>query len=132
MAELTDEDIAAANERGRIEFETQPHAARAHYDRHAGLMTLELYNGAAYSFSPRDLQGLAEASDDQLAAFELSGFGYGLHWDELDVDFTVPGLLAGGFGNSRFMAARRARLGAIYDNLLQAGSDAAWDAQAAK
>ena len=29
---------------------------------------------------------------------------YGLHWEKLDADFTVPGLLAGIFGTKRYMA----------------------------
>lgn len=32
------------------------------------------------------------------------GEGYGLHWESLDVDFTVPGLLAGMFGTQSWMA----------------------------
>ena len=130
MAEPTDAEIEAANERGRIEFATRPHAASAIYDRQTGLMTLELYNGCAFSFRPRDLQGLAEATDDQLEAVELGPTGYGLHWEALDADFTVPGLLAGRFGSARFMKASVARLNTIYDRLLQPDHD--WPAQAAE
>jgi hypothetical protein len=37
---------------------------------------------------------------------ELSPAGFGLHWEELDLDFTVAGLLAGRFGTDRYMRER--------------------------
>ncbi|WP_375380489.1 DUF2442 domain-containing protein [uncultured Sphingomonas sp.] len=132
MADLTDEDIEAASERGRIEFETKPHAARARYDRRTGMMTLVLHNGCSFMFPPRELQGMSGASDDDLEAFELSGVGFGLHWEALDTDFTVPGLLSGEFGTNRFMATRRARLRSIYEQLVQSASGTDQDVQAAE
>ena len=48
------------------------------------------------------LQDLRDATDDDLAEVELLG-SYGLHWEKLDVDFTIPGLMAGIFGTARFM-----------------------------
>lgn len=103
MAELTDEDYEAACERGRRVFETEPHAKAARYDRKSQRMILELTNGATFAFSPNLLQGLGDATPDQLEAFEISGQGYGLHWDGLDVDYSVGGLLAGRFGTSAYM-----------------------------
>ena len=38
---------------------------------------------------------LAEATADQLKGCIISGGGIGLHWEELDEDISVPGLLAG-------------------------------------
>ena len=109
MASLTDAQINAANECGRIVHETQPHARTARYDRASGQIVIELTNGAVYSVPARHLQGLAEATDDQIAQVAV-GSGYGLHWDELDVDFTVGGLLAGRFGNNSHMTELRKRL----------------------
>lgn len=37
---------------------------------------------------------------------EILGAGYGLHWETLDADFTVGGLLAGVFGTKAYMARR--------------------------
>lgn len=109
MASLTDAQIDAANERGRIVHETQPHARTARYDRASGQIVIELTNGAVYSVPARHLQGLAEATDDQIAQVAI-GSGYGLHWDELDADFTVGGLLAGRFGTEQYMKAFRERM----------------------
>ena len=47
--------------------------------------------------------------DDQIAALHI-GSGYGLHWDDLDADFTIGGLLAGRFGTASYMEAFRERL----------------------
>ncbi len=38
---------------------------------------------------------LHKASAEQLAVYEISGGGIGLHWPELDEDLSVAGLLAG-------------------------------------
>jgi hypothetical protein len=132
MDDISDAELEAANERGREEFVTKPHARSAQFDRAAGLMTLELFNGCFFTFPPRELQGLQAATDEEIEAFELSAFGYGLHWEALDADFSVPGLLAGKFGSDRFMAERRARLGAIYDQRLAERFGPSWNAEAAE
>lgn len=109
MASLSDAEIDAANARGRIVSETEPHARAASYDRATGRLIIELTNGAVYSVPARYLQGLGEATDDQIARIDVDS-GYGLHWDELDADFTVGGLLAGRFGTAKHMAELRKRL----------------------
>ena len=38
---------------------------------------------------------LLKASPEQRNRYEISGGGTGLHWDALDEDISVPGLLAG-------------------------------------
>jgi general stress protein YciG len=57
-----------------------------------------------FAFPPAIAQGLRDATPEQLAAVELEGNGYALHWEELDADFTVPGLLAGRLGSKRWMS----------------------------
>ncbi len=46
---------------------------------------------APLAFFPR----LLKATPAQRNKFELSGGGVGIHWDELDEDISVPGLLLG-------------------------------------
>lgn len=125
MAELSDEDYEAACERGRVEFKTQPHAARARYDRATGMLVPELYSGCVFSVPARELQGLEAASDDELAAVELLGVGAGVHWESRDADFSVEGLMAGRFGTAQSMAPRRARLRAMLEKTLGDRRDAA-------
>ena len=47
--------------------------------------------GVPLAYFPR----LQKASSEQRGHYEISGGGTGLHWDELDEDISVPGLLAG-------------------------------------
>lgn len=106
MADLTDAAIDAALERGRAAHANEPRAAAVRYDRASGRVIVDLENGCTFAFPPRLAQGLEGASDDQLAAVEILGRGYGLHWEELDVDLSLPGLMAGIFGTKAWMARR--------------------------
>ena len=105
MTELTDAQIDAANEAGRVLRASVPHAASARYDRDADRIIVDLTNGCTFAFPPRLVQGLEDATADQLAKVEI-GSGYGLHWDALDVDLTVHGLMSGVFGTQAYMARR--------------------------
>ncbi|KKB11429.1 hypothetical protein VE25_12720 [Devosia geojensis] len=106
MAELSDEIIDAAIAKGKAAAQNEPRAASVRYDRTSARVVVELTNGATFAFPPKLVEGLGEASDDQLAAVEILGAGYGLHWDELDIDISVPGLMAGIFGTRAYMARR--------------------------
>ncbi|WP_380785273.1 DUF2442 domain-containing protein [Sphingomonas sp. R86521] len=112
MIELTDEEMAIANERGRIEMATKPRARAARYDRAQDRIVVDLVNGSTFSFPPQLLQGFDRATPEQIAEVEVLGVGFGLHWESLDADFTVAGLMAGRFGNARYMAER---FGAAWD-----------------
>lgn len=109
MVEITDDEMEAANERGRIFRETHPHARAARYDAAADRVVVELENGATFAFPPRLVQGLHDASPAEIAEVEVLGAGYGLHWESLDLDYSVPGLMNGIFGTAKWMAARAGR-----------------------
>lgn len=66
-------------------------------------------SGAVFSFPPDIAQGLADASEEDLAAVEITPSGAGLHWEKLDADFSVPGLLSGCFGTRAWMEKLRER-----------------------
>jgi hypothetical protein len=106
MAELTNEQIDAALERGRLAHTTEPRAASVLYDTQRGRVIVELTNGCSFAFPPRLAQGLESATDDQLSKIEILGAGYGLHWEVLAVALSMPGLLAGAFGIRAYMARR--------------------------
>ena len=109
MAELREAAIDAALERGRIAQETEPRALAARYDAKAERIIVDLANGATFAFPPRLAEGLADARPEDLAEVEIFGRGQGLHWEKLDVDFSVPGLVSGIFGTARWMAAQAGR-----------------------
>jgi hypothetical protein len=106
MDHPTDTEIDAAVERGRIARLHEPRAASARYDRATGHVLVELTNGCTFAFPARLAQGLEAATDAELAEIEILGAGYGLHWEALDADLSIPGLLAGLFGTAAFMARR--------------------------
>lgn len=104
MAELTHEEYEAAVERGRIAEATEPRAKSARYDHKSGRMIVELTNGSTFAFPVSLVQHLRDASPQELAEVEVLGRGYGLHWESLNVDFSVPGLMSGIFGTRKYMA----------------------------
>lgn len=106
MAELSDAEIDAALERGRVARSVEPRAVSARYDRSAGRLVVELTNGCVFAFPPRLAQGLENATENQLSQVEILGTGYGLHWEALDADLSIPGLLAGLFGTQAHIARR--------------------------
>ena len=61
----------------------------------------------ATSSNKKHLEAVCESAG--LAQVEILGTGYGLHWDALDADLSIPGLLAGLFGTKAFMARHAGR-----------------------
>jgi len=106
MNDLTDADIDAALTRGKAARSSEPRATTARYDRTRERVVIELINGCTFAFPPRLAQGLGRATNEQLAKVEVLGGGTGLHWETLDVDLSVPDLLAGLFGTKAYMARR--------------------------
>jgi hypothetical protein len=106
MVDLTDDQIDAALARGRDNRGREPRATKAWYAAESKRVFVELDNGCTFGFPPRLAQGLEAATDEELAAVEILGDGYGLHWEALDVDVSVPGLMAGVFGTRSYMARR--------------------------
>ena len=88
----------------RLAGANEPRASAARYDPASGKVTVDLTNGCAFIFPARALQGLESATDAQLAQVQVLGAGIGLHWESLDADFSVPGLLMGRFGTEAWMA----------------------------
>lgn len=85
-------------------MDAEPRAATARYDRQLDRVIVDLTNGCTFAFPPRIAQGLETATADQLAKIEILGVGYGLHWESLNVDLSLPGLMAGRFGSKAYMA----------------------------
>jgi hypothetical protein len=108
---ISERDFEAANQRGAALREASAVVQKARHDRRSGRVVLTLASGLQVAFLPRDVQGLAQALPEQLAAIEISPSGLGLHFPALDADVYVPALLEGFFGTQRWMAAQHGRLG---------------------
>ena len=57
-------------------------------------------------------QGLVGASDTELSDVEVLGSGFGLHWEKLDADLSIPSLVVGLFGSQAWMRELARRGGA--------------------
>lgn len=90
-------------------LETEPRAISARYDRKTGRVTIDLINGCTYVFPSDLVQDLSNASPDELAAIEVDGMGFNLHWPKLDADLYLPALVAGVFGTRDWMNKALAR-----------------------
>jgi hypothetical protein len=95
--------------RGQAAAEAEPRAAAARYDSDACKLVIELRNGATLLIPIDLIEGLAGASPETLSEVEIEGGGYGLHWESLDADFSVPGLVAGVFGTKHWMENLKAQ-----------------------
>lgn len=83
---------------------TEPRAVAVYYDAVNHLIVIRLKSGAVFSFPPDIAQGLTGASKEDLAVVEITPSGTGLHWENLDADFSVLDLLRGCFGTKVWMA----------------------------
>jgi len=68
------------------------------FDPRSRRIIVELSNGCLFGFPVSAIPGLGSATDEELARVETSGVG--LHWESLDVDLSVPGLLMSTIGRS--------------------------------
>jgi hypothetical protein len=93
-----------ADRRGKESLKTEIQAHEARYDRKTDRLVIELKNGATFIVPCDLIQGLRGADPKDIAAVELGPRGASLHWEKLDQDFTVGGLLRGIFGTKKWMA----------------------------
>lgn len=92
MSDDLNEEIRRARELGAHLDKTEPRAVHAEYDAAKGVVMVQLRSGCWFGFPPEMEPSLRGATPEQLAAVEVV-FGYGLHWEELDADVAVPGLI---------------------------------------
>jgi hypothetical protein len=102
--EELDRQFAEATELGEEAECREPRAEEAHYDGELGHLVIKLVDGTIISIPTRNIQGLANASPRDIAEVEVTPLGNALHWERLDVDFSVPGLFAGILGTRVWMA----------------------------
>jgi hypothetical protein len=109
MADVDEAQFQAAEERGQTMLASEPRAVAARYDDNTGRVVLDLTNGCLYAFPTVLVEDLQSASPEALAAMEVGGLGFNLHWPDLDVDLYVPALIAGIFGTKAWMGRELAR-----------------------
>lgn len=85
----------AALLRGQEADRIEPRADSATYDRERKLTLVILQGGFAFGFPPGAVDGLQGATPEELSQVRISPSGDGLHWDGLDVDISLTGLMTG-------------------------------------
>ncbi len=93
--------IPAARARERRARQSGQRATSVYYDQQTGRVMMELTSGYLFGFPASSIPALASATPAQLADVELGPGGSGLHWEVLDVDLSVPGLLLSSLGRSQ-------------------------------
>ena len=91
--------------------------AVAAYDPGRRTLELTFSDGTALTIPVDIVQGLADASDADLAEIKIEAGGRGLHWPRLDADVWVPGLVQGITGTEAWMAAFGERIKPLQDEL---------------
>jgi hypothetical protein len=102
---ISEDDLKAA-ERRMEERREAGYAASARYDRRSARIVIGMNTDVQVAIPANKIEGLANASAEQLSEIEISEAGLGLHWPQLDVDVYIPSLLKGIFGSRRWMAAQ--------------------------
>ena len=91
--------VEAGEKAAAVEFR----ARSVRFDPADRRVKFELTNRVEVGIPIELIQGLQDATDDQLAEVEMSPAGVGLSWPGLDVDLTVDGLVRGRYGNELWM-----------------------------
>jgi hypothetical protein len=97
-------NFAEASRTGRRAAKTEPRAARAIYRVREDALRIELTNGAAITVPVKLIPDLKGASPSEVRAVEVLGRGGGLHWENLDLDLSVPALVSSVFAGREWMA----------------------------
>ena len=96
--------FARASAAGRWAAKTEPRAARARYLTRRAALEIELTNGAAIKIPVKLIPHLKRAAPTDVQSVEVLGRGSGLHWESLDLDLSVPGLVSSVFAGPQWMA----------------------------
>ena len=113
--------ISGARTREEADRDAGLRATKAFYDPIDDLLMIETTRGFRWGIPRSRIAPLANASAEELARLTISSSGDGLHWDALDVQLSVPGLLIDALGPGT-LAKELARRGG------QSTSDAKADA----
>ena len=90
-------NFARASRAGRRAASIQPRATAVEYRAREHALQIELANGAAVTLPVKLIPSLKRAAARDVRAVEILGRGGRLHWEGLDVDLSVPGLLSSVF-----------------------------------
>jgi hypothetical protein len=97
-------NFARASRAGRLAAISEPRAARVAYRAQKHTLRIELTNGATITLPVKLIPSLKRVRPKDLRAVEVLGRGGGLHWESLDLDLSVPGLVSSVFPGTAWLA----------------------------
>ena len=97
-------NFARASRAGQRAAKMEPRARRVAYLAPERALRIELTNGAAITLPVKLIPRLRTAAARDVRAVEILGRGGGLHWESLDLDLSVPGLLSSVFAGPEWLA----------------------------
>jgi len=97
-------NFARASRAGRRAAKSEPRAAYAWYSGREHALRIGLTNGATVTLPVKLIPQLRRAARHDVRTVEILGRGGGLHWERLDLDLSVPGLLSSMFARPEWLA----------------------------
>ena len=97
-------NFARASRAGRRAARIEPRAADVEYRAREHAVRIELTSGAAVTVPVKLIPSLRRAAARDINAVEILGRGGGLHWESLDLDLSVPGLLSSVLAGREWLA----------------------------
>lgn len=107
----TEDLFAAATRRAMARVNQSPGVIKAYFDPQQARVVLELNTGMVLTFPVQDIEGLSQATSQDMQVIEISPSGLGIHVPALDVDLYIPSLLQGFMGTKQWMAAQMGHTG---------------------
>jgi hypothetical protein len=101
--QITDAQIRRSRELTAERDLVRPRAARAFYAVGENKIVIVLKNHAELHIPIKNIQGLQQATPQQLGKMQLTTSGNAVHWEELDVQMSIEGLAVGVFGTQQWM-----------------------------
>lgn len=106
---LSDNDILAqlpaAKRRSNAARAKRARAQAVHVDPDGRLLTVVLTNGSRFSVLTKRVPGLERAAATAIKQVVIDPVGMGLHWTDLDLDYSVSGLAEVVFGEANVLSA---------------------------
>jgi Protein of unknown function (DUF2442) len=99
-----DAQIAKAQQAAETAEQTEPRARAIAYDAKQDAIVIYLKTDVFIGIPRKFLQGLENATAEDLQDFWLTSNGDAVHWEKLNASFSIPGLVTGTFGTRQWMA----------------------------
>jgi hypothetical protein len=96
-------NFARASRAGRHAAKMEPRAGHVAYRTRERALWIQLTNGAAVILPVKLVPDLRRAAARDVRAVEILGRGGGLHWESLDLDLSVSGLLSSVFAGPEWL-----------------------------